>query len=71
MAFVLRTEEVWFPSSCTLIEEPIVCTQYPTLQDLAKVLQAGGIDSSSATIIGGRIYTNVSVAAIETACAGS
>ena len=57
-----------YPGSVTEVTNPLSCTQFPTIQLLAKELQAGTIANKGATIIGGRIMTDATSTEITTLC---
>ena len=68
MAIVTRTSTKFFPGSVTVVEEPFTCTNYSTMQELATILQSGGILNKHATVRGGKIYSDATAAEIDTKC---
>ncbi|MCK4306574.1 MAG: hypothetical protein KAY24_20190 [Candidatus Eisenbacteria sp.] len=65
MAILTRVTRKEYPGALTEIRVPFVCTNYPTIQELAALLMTG---SAPSVIIEGKIFTEQAKGIIETAC---
>jgi len=72
MAIIERSAREMYPGALTVVEEPVseCCAGKPSVQELATLLQAGAAPFfPSATIVAGKIYTNLPAGDVETLCA--
>lgn len=68
MPITERTNTRNYPSCICEVANPLSCTNFPTLQQLAKELQGGGIVGKGATIVQGRVMTDASAAQVGVLC---
>ncbi len=65
MAIRERTNITNYPAALTVVENPFTCGEHPNIQALADELMSSGLPS---VIIGGKIFTEETVAAITILC---
>lgn len=65
MAILTRVTRKEYPGAITEVRHPYACTNYATIQLLARWLMSDGRPS---VIIGGKLFTEQSKSIIETGC---